>query len=100
VKRTESLQGGSFGKPRIETFASGNDEGADLMSRRVFVDYDELVTKPEVEVRRDDVDVLSRTETYRRSRWDRDHVLFRLWLIDNTAQSHATDHHHRRCNDE
>lgn len=100
MKRTESFQGDGFGKPRIKPFAGGNDEGADLMSGRVFVNYNELITKSEVEVGGDNVDVVSRTETYRRSRWDSDHVLFRLWLTDNTAEGHATDHHSRRCNDE
>ena len=100
VKRTESLQGGGLCEPRIELITSGNDEGTDLMSRRVFVNYDQLVTKPEVEVRGNDVDVVSRTEAHRRACRDSDHVLFWLWLADNSAETHATDHHHHRCNSE
>ena len=100
VKRTEPLDGGGLGKPRIEPVASGNDEGTDLMSRRVFVDHGELVPKPEVEVCRDDVDVASQTEARRCPCWDSDHVLFGLWLANNPAESHAADDHRRRHNDE
>ena len=100
VKRTEPLDGGGLGKPRIEPVASGNDEGTDLMSRRVLVDHGELVPKPEVEVCRDDVDVASQTEARRCPFWDSDHVLFGLWLANNSAESHAADDHRRRHNGE
>jgi len=100
VKRTEPLDGGGLGKLRIEPVASGNDEGTDLMSRRVFVDHGELVPKPEVKICRDDVDVASQTETRRCPCWDSDHMLFGLWLANNPAKSHAADDHSRRHNGE
>lgn len=100
VKRTEPLDGGGFGKLCVEAIASGNDEGTDPMGCRVLVDYGELVSKPEFEVCRDDVNVVSQADTYRRPCWDSDHVVFGLWLANNPAKSHAADDHRCRYNGE
>ena len=100
MKRTEPLDGGGLGKPRIEPVASGDDEGTDLMSRRVIVDHGELIPKPEVEVCRDDVNVVSQSDAHRRPCWDGDYVLFGLGLANNPAERHAADDHRRRHNNE
>ena len=100
MKRTEPLDGGGLGEPRIEPVARRNNEGPNLMSRRVLIDHGELVPKPEIKILGDDVDVTSQTEAHRRACWDSDYVLFRLWLAYKTAESDGADDHRRRHNDE
>ena len=67
---------------------------------RIFVDDGQLVPKLEVKVRWNDVDVVPQTETHSGPRWDSDHVLIRLWLAYNAAESDAADDHSYSCNHE